>query len=65
MQRTYYVTIPALLFLSHLLDTPRLLTVNRCVYFAQLANSNGAITHTGDEREGDEDLGEGDDEVIM
>ena len=34
-----------------------------CVYFAHLKSRSGAITHTGDEREGDEDLGEGDDEV--
>jgi tellurium resistance protein TerZ len=35
------------------------------VYFAQLRSRSGAISHTGDEKEGDEDLGEGDDEVIM
>ena len=38
---------------------------NECVYFAQLASQNGAIRHTGDEREGDEDLGQGDDEIII
>jgi len=36
-----------------------------CVYFAQLASRSGAIRHTGDEREGDEDLGQGDDEIIL
>jgi tellurium resistance protein TerZ len=35
------------------------------VYFAQLQSRSGAITHTGDEKEGDEDLGSGDDEIIM
>jgi len=34
------------------------------VYFAQLVSRSGAIRHSGDEREGDEDLGQGDDEVI-
>ena len=29
-----------------------------CVYFAQLRSKSGAIHHTGDEREGDEDLGQ-------
>ena len=36
-----------------------------CVYFAQLESHSKAIRHTGDEREGDEDLGEGDDEIIV
>ena len=36
-----------------------------CVYFGNLKSQSGAITHTGDEREGDEDLGEGDDEIII
>lgn len=36
-----------------------------CVYFAQLKSRSGALTHTGDEREGDEDLGQGDDEIIV
>ena len=34
------------------------------VYFGQLVSRSGAIRHTGDEREGDEDLGQGDDEII-
>ena len=34
------------------------------VYFGQLRSRSGAIHHTGDEREGDEDLGQGDDEII-
>jgi len=38
--------------------------LDESVYFADLSNSNGSIMHTGDEREGDEDLGEGDDEII-
>ena len=37
--------------------------LNECAYFAQLRSASGAITHTGDEQEGDEDLGQGDDEV--
>jgi len=36
-----------------------------CAYFAQLRSASGAITHTGDEQEGDEDLGQGDDEIIV
>ena len=28
-------------------------------------NSNASIKHSGDEREGDEDLGDGDDEIII
>lgn len=35
------------------------------VYFADHTNVNGSIRHSGDEKEGDEDLGDGDDEVIM
>lgn len=35
------------------------------VYFAQLRSRSGAIHHTGDEKEGDEDLGQGDDEVVV
>jgi stress response protein SCP2 len=35
------------------------------VYFAQLCSRSGALRHTGDEREGDEDLGDGDDEIIV
>ena len=42
----------------------RVLT-EECVYFAQLHSRSGAMRHTGDELEGDEDLGGGDDEVIM
>ena len=34
------------------------------VYFGDLCNSNGSVRHTGDEREGDEDLGGGDDEIV-
>jgi len=40
------------------------LLMDECVYFANLRSASGAILHTGDEREGDEDLGQGDDEVI-
>ena len=36
-----------------------------CVYFGRLSSRSGAIRHTGDEREGDEDLGAGDDEIIL
>ena len=39
--------------------------IEECVYFAQLCSRSGAIRHTGDEREGDEDLGSGDDEIII
>lgn len=35
------------------------------VYFANLKNANGSIRHTGDEVTGDEDLGAGDDEIIV
>ena len=35
------------------------------VYFANLKNPNGSIRHTGDELTGDEDLGSGDDEIIV
>mmetsp|Transcript_12544 Transcript_12544/g.25488 ORF Transcript_12544/g.25488 Transcript_12544/m.25488 type:complete len:632 (-) Transcript_12544:150-2045(-) len=35
------------------------------VYFANLRNPNGSIRHTGDELTGDEDLGSGDDEIIV
>ena len=39
--------------------------IKETVYFAQLVNSNGAIKHSGDEREGDADLtAQGDDEII-
>lgn len=38
--------------------------MDETVYFADLSNSNGSIRHSGDEREGDEDLGQGDDEII-
>jgi len=38
--------------------------MGECVYFANLQSQSGAIRHTGDEREGDEDLGQGDDEII-
>ena len=38
--------------------------MDETVYFADLVNSNKSIVHTGDEREGDEDLGGGDDERI-
>ena len=33
------------------------------VYFGRLSSKSGAIRHTGDEKEGDEDLGQADDEV--
>ena len=36
-----------------------------CVYYAQLQSRSKAIRHTGDEQEGDEDLGQGDDEIIL
>ena len=39
--------------------------MEECAYFAQLCSRSGAIRHTGDEREGDEDLGQGDDEIIV
>ena len=39
--------------------------MDETVYFADLTNTNGAMRHSGDEREGDEDLtGQGDDEII-
>ena len=39
--------------------------LNECVYYGNLINSNGSIRHSGDEREGDEDIeGSGDDERI-
>jgi hypothetical protein len=34
------------------------------VFFGRLCSESGAIRHTGDEKEGDEDLGQGDDEII-
>ena len=39
--------------------------MDESVYFANLQNPNGSIKHSGDEREGDEDLGDGDDEIIV
>mmetsp|Transcript_7384 Transcript_7384/g.11105 ORF Transcript_7384/g.11105 Transcript_7384/m.11105 type:complete len:620 (-) Transcript_7384:484-2343(-) len=40
--------------------------MDETVYYGDLENSNRSILHTGDEREGDEDIdGTGDDEVIM
>ena len=39
-----------------------MVVVRRACTFAQLASRSGAIRHSGDEKEGDEDLGEGDDE---
>ena len=38
--------------------------MDETVYFADLTNTNGAMRHSGDEQEGDEDLGQGDDEII-
>eukprot|EP00966_Prymnesium_polylepis_P050187 1161879-Prymnesium_polylepis.1 len=38
--------------------------IDETVYFGQLTSRSGAIHHTGDEQEGDEDLGQGDDEII-
>ena len=38
--------------------------MDECVHFAQLHSRSRALQHTGDEREGDEDLGQGDDEII-
>ena len=38
--------------------------MDEVVYFADLVNSNKTMVHSGDEQEGDEDLGCGDDEVI-
>ena len=35
------------------------------VYFANLKNPSGSIRHTGDELTGDEDLGQGDDEIVI
>jgi len=39
--------------------------MQECVYFAQLLSKSGALRHTGDEKEGDEDLGAGDDEIVL
>lgn len=39
--------------------------MDETVYFGDLTNSNGSIRHSGDEKEGDENLGFGDDEVVM
>jgi len=39
--------------------------MDETVYFGQLHNPNGSIRHTGDERTGEADLGQGDDEIIM
>jgi tellurium resistance protein TerZ len=39
--------------------------MDETVYFADLTNSNGSIRHSGDEKEGDENLGSGDDEVVI
>ena len=39
--------------------------MDETVYFGDLTNSNGAMRHSGDEREGDEDLGWGDDEIVF
>ncbi|KAL1512166.1 hypothetical protein AB1Y20_005432 [Prymnesium parvum] len=39
--------------------------MDETVYFGQLKSKSGAIRHTGDEKEGDEDLGQGDDEIIV
>jgi hypothetical protein len=40
--------------------------LDESVYYADLINSNGAIRHTGDEKEGDADLNaSGDDEIIL
>ena len=40
--------------------------MDETVYYANLANSNHSVTHSGDEKEGDEDIGgTGDDEVIV
>ena len=47
------------------LDFQGRVLMEECVYFAQLRSRSGAIYHTGDEKEGDEDLGQGDDEVIV
>jgi len=41
------------------------IVMDESVYFAQLVSRTGAIRHTGDEMEGDEDLGQGDDEIIV
>ena len=38
---------------------------DECVYFAQLSSKSHAIRHTGDEVDGDADLGQGDDEIIV
>ena len=40
------------------------INMSESVYFAQLHSASGAVRHSGDEREGDADLGEGDDEMI-
>ena len=46
-------------------DAKGTLLTSECIYFGNLRNQNGSMIHSGDEREGDEDLGEGDDERIF
>ncbi|KAK3267060.1 hypothetical protein CYMTET_24357 [Cymbomonas tetramitiformis] len=47
------------------LDSKGNVLLDESVYYGNLANSNKSMTHTGDEREGDENLhGSGDDEMI-
>jgi tellurium resistance protein TerZ len=40
------------------------IVMDESVYFANLRAASGAMTHSGDEREGDADLGQGDDELV-
>lgn len=48
------------------IDSSGNVIMDETVYFGDLVNSNGSIRHTGDEREGDENIGgTGDDEVIF
>ena len=46
-------------------DNQGAVLMGESVYFANLNNPNGSIRHTGDELTGDEDLGSGDDEIIV
>ena len=47
------------------IDASGKILMNETVYFGDLSNSNGSIRHSGDEQEGDEDIGGGlDDEII-
>jgi len=47
------------------LDAKGGLLMEETVYFARLHNPSNSIRHTGDETDGAEDLGQGDDEIIV